>query len=83
MRVGTPWLDEAAKERCISSVAVITTVKFNDFMAFGKTPCQTDSAHGGFCSGIDKAYHFHRRHMFDDKPGDFDFRLGGGAETDA
>ncbi len=61
---------------------VITAVEFDDLVAFGKPPCQADGAHRGFRAGIDKPHHIHRRHMFDDKLGDFDFRFGGGAKTD-
>ncbi|CWP41039.1 Uncharacterised protein [Neisseria meningitidis] len=61
-------------------MAVVAAFKFDDFVAAGKTACQTDGGHSGFGTGADKAQPFDGRHDFGDLFGNGDFAFGGRAE---
>ena len=54
-------------------MAVVAAFKFDDFVAAGKTACQTDGGHSGFGTGADEAQPFDGRHDFGDFFGDDDF----------
>lgn len=61
-------------------MVVVAAFKFDDFVAVGKTACQTDGSHRRFRAGADEAQPFDRRHNFGNLFGNGDFAFGGRAE---
>lgn len=59
---------------------MVAAFKFDDFVAVGKTACQTDGSHRRFRAGADEAQPFDRRHNFGNLFGNGDFAFGGRAE---
>lgn len=59
---------------------MVAAFKFDDFVALGKTACQTDGSHRRFRAGADEAQPFDRRHNFGNLFGNGDFAFGGRAE---
>ena len=62
-------------------VAVIAAFEFDDEVAAGEAARHPDGRHGGFGAGVHQAHHFDRRHGAANGLRQFDFPLGGSAET--
>ncbi|SRN30423.1 Uncharacterised protein [Shigella flexneri] len=57
-------------------MTVVTTFKFNDFVATGKTTGQADGAHRRLGAGVHHAHHIYGRDQFGHQLRHFHFHFG-------
>ncbi len=62
-------------------MTVVAAFKFHKFVALGYASGKAQGAHGGFCTGVDHAYHFHAGHGGKHSVGQGYFRFAGGTKA--